>query len=117
MGLKEENKTKGLHIEVDSVVPLMFGGVKHENEHCFGYGDEPECWSDIDPLSFSHVPRLQKVINELKWRESMGECALNNTEWFENLKLEMIEEVRTNSSIPFKSECINPLGKEQARCY
>ena len=72
-----------------SSVPLKFGEVQHRNISCLGYGDAPECWSDINPQSFSHAPRLQKLAEELQWRESLGEFASNNTEWFEELKTEM----------------------------
>jgi hypothetical protein len=63
----------------------------HSNKSCFGYGDEPECWSGINPQSFSHAPRLQRLIEELQWRESLpgGESAKNNTDWFELLRSDM----------------------------
>ena len=117
LGLKAENKTKGLEVKVESIVPLLFGKLKHGNQQCFGYGDEPECWSEISPESFSHVPRLQKLIKALQLRESMAELGLNSTDWIEALKSEMVAEVRAAGSIPFKIECIDKLGNEHSRCY
>lgn len=72
---------------------LMFGIANHSVPFCFGYGDEPECWSNIEPQSFSHTPRLQQLIEELQWRESLpgGEAAHNNTEWFAKMKSNMTE--------------------------
>jgi glucuronyl/N-acetylglucosaminyl transferase EXT2 len=87
LGLKEGvNAKSGVEVR-----PLKFGTVKHNERSCFGYGDEPDCWSNIDSQSFSHAPRLQKLIEELKWRESLpeGEDAKVNAEWLAKMKVEM----------------------------
>lgn len=87
LGLKEGvNAKSGVEVR-----PLKFGTVKHNPTSCFGYGDEPDCWSNIDSQSFSHAPRLQKLIEELKWRESLpgGQNDNVNAEWFAKIKTEM----------------------------
>ena len=96
LGLKQGDGN--LRDNVD-LVPLKFGHIKHEQSFCFGYGDEPECWSNIDPQSFAHAPRLQKLVEELKWRESIGEYATSNIEWFDNITKGMEAEAKKSGLI------------------
>ena len=97
LGLKEgDDQAKENNVEF---IPLKLGQIKHEHSTCFGYGDEPECWSDIDPQSFAHVPRLQKLVTELRWRESIGELAMNNIEWFDNITKGMEAEAKKSGLI------------------
>ena len=92
-----------------------------------GYGDEPECWSDIDPQSFANAPRLQKLAVELQGRESMGEYSSNNTEWYEEIKSEMNTEAKKAGLIKGTTEwklrwlfnCVTDLknDKRTKRCF
>lgn len=97
LGLKKAHRRESTSIDTHA---LMFGIANHSMPFCFGYGDEPECWSNIDSQSFSHTPRLQKLVEELQWRESLpgGELAENNTEWFAKMKADMVEVISRNGS-------------------
>ena len=90
LGLKEGGKLDdGL-----DVIPLKFGQVQNDNPSCFGYGDEPECWSKIDPHSFSHAPRLRHLVEDLQHRESIGESDVNNTLWLSDMRVNMQAEAK-----------------------
>lgn len=102
LGLKESDEHNAK--EDIEFVPLTFGPVKNELSPCFGYGDEPECWFNIDPESFSHVPRLQQLVEELRWRESIGESAENNTRWFVSIMEETVAEAKKSGLIKGTSE-------------
>jgi hypothetical protein len=81
--------------------PLKFGEAKHNKSSCFGYGDNPECWSEINSQLYRDAPRLQKLVKELQWRESLpgGQEAKDNIEWFAKMKSDMEGEARRSGLI------------------
>jgi hypothetical protein len=123
LGLKTVNADKKLGEDL-KIYPLKFGMTNHSNTSCFGYGVEPECWSDIDPQSFSHVPRLKMLIGELQWRETLpgGEFAEDNKQWFARLKANIDSETEKTkgTSLVSKHErksMPNVSSVEDARSY
>ena len=79
------------------VQPLKSGILMHNS--FFRRGDDPENWSSIDPLSF-HASRLQHLVKELQWRESLGgQDAVKNSEWVVEMRTKMESKARNSGLV------------------
>ncbi|KAL9187563.1 hypothetical protein ACHAXT_001666 [Thalassiosira profunda] len=83
LGLKEGKRTP----HSAEIVPLKEGRLlSNEGGTFFGYGDEPESWSGVDPSSLLS-PRLRGLVEELQRRESLsGPNVIKNYEWMTQLR-------------------------------
>lgn len=121
--MKEEGAAKQYQDKLMEVRPLKFGMYKNKESSCFGTGEELECWTDIDPYTFSHAPRLHKLVKELQWRESLsgGIHADNNTEWLARMREETESEAKKKGLVKYSIEwkmrwwmnCITDLKNDQ----
>ena len=88
----EISKKSGVDVQ-----PLKSGILMHNS--FFKCGDDPENWSSIDPLSF-HASRLQHLVKELQWRESLGgQDAVKNSEWVVEMRTKMESKARNSGLV------------------